>query len=169
MTFGTAQSVEDKNQRWFGVLFNHNQRLRLWKIIGGAFVTAIYFHIVFRSPRYSARAAKAIWDILYLSHKVLFSLMPGESLQIARLAREVANFKGRLVFLWNAERNRRERARREADPQIIGRVPAVEIAAGPLFGPLQYQVICAFLGGLFSGSLLSIGCVSLGIWISSTF
>ena len=95
--------------------------------------------------------------------------MPGESLQIARLAREVANFKGRLVFLWNAERNRRERARREADPQIISRVPAVGIAAGPLFGPLQYQVICAFLGGLFSGSLLSIGCVSLGSWISSTF
>lgn len=80
---------------------------------------AVCFHIVLRSSRYSARAAKAIRDILSLIRKVIFSLMPGDFLQIAWLAREVANFKGRLAFLWNAERNQRERARKEADPHII--------------------------------------------------
>ena len=105
MTFGTAQSLGDTSQQWLGIFLNHSQLLKLWKVIGGAFVTTICFHIVLRSPRYTARAAKAIREILSLIHKAIVSLMPGESLQIARLAREIANFKGRLAFLWNAERN----------------------------------------------------------------
>ena len=169
VTFGVAQSVENNSQQWYGVFLNCNQLLKLWKVVCGAFVTTICFHIILQSLRYTVRAAKAVRDILSLVHKVICSLMPGESLQIARLAREVANFKGRLAFLWNAERNRRERTRREANTCLTSRTPAVGIAAGPLFGPLQYQVLCAFLGGLFSGCLLSIGCVSLGIWISNTF
>ena len=168
VTFGVAQSIEDKSQQWCGVFLNCNQLLEIWEAVSGAFVTTNCFHIILQSPRYTARAAKAIREILSLIHTVIVSLMPGESLQIARLAREIANFKGRLAFLWNAERNRRERARGEAYPHIISRAPAVGVVAGPLFGPLHYQILCAFLGGLFSGCLLSIGCVSLGIWISST-
>ena len=102
VTLGTAQSIEDKSQQWFGVLLNCNQLLKLWKVIGGVFITAIYINIVLQSPKYSARAAKAIRSVLSLVHKVICSLMPGESQQIARLAREIANFKGRVAFLWNA-------------------------------------------------------------------
>lgn len=94
--------------------------------------------------------------------------MPGASLQLARLAREIANAKGRLSFLRNFDRTWKERVREKVSPAALHQIQAMGIAAGPIFGSLQYQILCAFLGGLFAGCLLSTGCVSLGIWTGNT-
>lgn len=167
MTFGSAQNIGNKIQQWFRILLNCNQLLKLSKVVVGAFITITRLNIVFRSPEHSAGVAKTIRSILFLVHKVTWFLMPRESQKIARLAREIVSLKGRLAFLWNSERTRRERARDKTDLSVISHVPAVEIAADPLSGPSQHQILCAFLGWLYSGCLLSISCVSLGIWIGS--
>lgn len=109
VTFGSAQRIGDKNQQWCGIFLNCNQLLEAWKVVGGAFITATCLNIVLRSPEYSARAARTIRSILFLIYEVACSLLPGQSQQIPRLAREIVNLKGRLAFLWNTERTRRER------------------------------------------------------------
>ena len=94
--------------------------------------------------------------------------MPRDSLQIAALAREVANLKGKLTFLWNSERVRRDQAR-QAENIVTGvpRVPGIN-GASLNYSPFQFQIGIAFLAIIVVGCVISTTSVCLGIWIGYT-
>ena len=116
-------------------------------------------------PEYSVRCAKFIRRSIVLIWKSVVSLMPRDNLQIAALAHEVANLKGKLIFLWNAERVRREQAR-QTENIVTGvpRVPGIN-GANLNYSPLQFQIGIAFLAGIVVGCIILTTSVCLGIWI----
>ena len=61
------------------------------------FNTLIYFKV----PQYLVKYIRRFKRSAHLLGRKIGLLMPRDTLQIAGLAREIANLKGRLSFLWN--------------------------------------------------------------------
>ena len=81
------------------------------------------------------------------------------------MAREIASLKGRLCFLWNTERQRRERARREGTPTIGVPSHSRGLVTSPVHSRFQFQIGVALLSGLIIGCAIALGSVCLGVWI----
>ena len=94
--------------------------------------------------------------------------MPRDSLQVAVLAHKIASLKGKLTFLWNSERVRREQAR-QTENIVTGvpRVPGIN-GANLNYSPFQFQIGIAFLAGIVVGWGILTTSVCLGIWIGYT-
>ena len=139
-----------------------------WRATVNTFVSLVCVHVLLGGPEYSVRCAKFIRRSIDLIWKSVVSLMPRDSLQIAALAREVANLKGKLTFLWNSERLRRQQTRQTEN--IVTGVPRVPSINGANFdySPFQFQIGIAFLAGIVVGCVVSTTSVCLGIWIGYT-
>ena len=94
-------------QSWLNQEISTDQLRKIRKVAEVAFLAFLWVNLCASYPIWALRpyiAVRGIWQkIVYTSAL----LMRGNSLQIAALAREVANLKGRLSFLWNTERIRR--------------------------------------------------------------
>lgn len=130
-----------------------------------AFVSLVCVLVLLGGPEYSVRCAKYIRRLFALIGKSVVSLMPRDSLQVAALAREIANLKGKLAFLWNSEKGRREPARQTE--RIVTWEPRVPRDKGAIlnYSPFQFQIGVAFLAAIAVGCVVSISSVCLGIWI----
>ena len=95
--------------------------------------------------------------------------MRGDGLQIAALAREIAGLKGRLTFLWNAERQRRTRNRQEGGviPSILQPVPSSNGISANFVE--QLPLVCVSVAGLLCGGLVTIISICFGIRIGHLF
>ena len=91
--------------------------------------------------------------------------MPWDSLQLAGLAREIASLKGRLCFLWNTERQRRERARQTGSPAVGVPRRSRGFVTSLVHSPFQFQIGVALLSVLIIGCAIALGSVCLGVWI----
>ena len=155
--------------RWFGLLVNQRKLNELWRAAASAFISVVCINVLLGGPEYSVKCARFIQRLLATIRKLVQSLMPRDGLQLAALAREIASLKGRLCFLWNTERRRRERARREGTTTIGVPSHSRGLVTSPVCSPFQFQVGVALLSGLITGCAITLGSVCLGVWIGHNF
>ena len=139
-----------------------------WKATVNASASLVCVHVLLGGPEYSVRCAKFIRRSITLVWKSAVSLMPRDSLQVTALAREIASQKGKLTFLWNSERVRRQQARQTEN--IVTGVPRVPGSNGANlnYSPFQFQIGMAFLAEIVVGCVILTTSVCLGIWIGYT-
>ena len=127
------------------------------------FITLIYFKV----PQYLVKYIRRFKGSAHLLGRKIGLLMPRDTLQIAGLAREIANLKGKLSFLWNSERVRRERFRQGGNPTPD--LQNTPVRAGSTPSPVhllqQLQIGFVFLAGVLVGCSITVGSLCLGIWI----
>lgn len=130
-----------------------------------AFVSLVCVQVLLGGPEYSVRCAKYIRRLLALIGKLVVSLMPRDSLQVAALGHEIANLKGKLPILLNSERVWHEQARQKEN--IITGVPRIPCINSTTlnYSPFQFQIGVVFLAGIAVGCVISISSVCLGVWI----
>ena len=93
------------------------------------------------------------------------SLMPRDGVQLAALAREIFSLKGRLCFVWNTERQRRERARQTGIPAVGVPSHSRGFVTSSVHSPFQFQIGVALFSGLNIGCAIALGSIRLGVWI----
>ena len=127
------------------------------------FITLAYFKV----PQYLIRYIRRFSRLARFLKRKIGLLMPWDTLQLAGLAREIANLKGRLSCLWNSERASRERIRQGGNP--TSDLLNTPIRAGSTPSPVhllqQLQIGFVVLAGVFVGCSISVGSLCLGIWI----
>lgn len=89
--------------------------------------------------------------------------MWGYGPQIAALTREIAVVRGRLAYLLDSDRRRRNQQGGEASTPITQ--PAHSGCGAPIGSVGPFFVVCTFVAGLFCGGLLTTGAICLGIWV----
>ena len=157
------------DNRWFGLLINQRKLHELWRAAASTFLSVVCINVLLGGPEYLVKCAGFIQRLLTTIRKIVQSLMPRDGLQLAALAREIASLKSRLCFLWNTERQRRERARREGLTTIGVPSHPRGLITSPAYSPFQFQVGVALLTGLVTGCAITLGSVCLGVWIGHNF
>ena len=127
------------------------------------FNTLIYFKV----PQYLVRYIRRFRRLARFLGRKIGSLMPRDTLQLAGLAREIANLEGRLSFLWNSERARHQHIKQGGNP--TSDLQNTPVRAGFTPNPVhllqQLQIGFVFLAGVFVGCSITVGSLCLGIWI----
>ena len=123
--------------------------------------------ICFKVPQYLVRYIRRIKGPASSIGRKIGTLIPRDTLQLAGLAREIANLKGRLSFLWNNERVRRERCKQGGNPSPNLQNTHIRTSSIPGLVHLlqQLQIGFVFLAGVLVGCSITVGSLCLGIWI----
>ena len=151
-------------QGWLSRVTSTEQLHRIWRVVETAFLTFAWVNIWFISPVWTPILHRFICRSWHSINSAYELLMHGNGLQIAALAREIANLKGRLTFLWNSERARQERNLQRRDTVAPARRFAVELTVDPVYGSQHLFLLCTFLGGIVIGASCAVCSLCLGIW-----
>ena len=155
-------------QSWLNQEISTDQLRKVRKVVEVAFLAFLLVNLCVSYPIWALRpyiAVRGIWRKIVNTSALL---MHGNSLQIAALAREVANLKGRLSFLWNTERIRRGQHHPNGNGERAVRCFDAGVNSGSVRRLSNSVLVCTFFGGLVAGWALSLYSVCVGAWIAHT-